>query len=217
MSAQVNCENCGKLNDPATAYCYACGHILPAGMNAIATRFLENGQVLRPELRWGTAYFGERHILRIRVRDSGRVVETQFQHACVLGRAAGDVAVDVDLTPYGAVEMGVSRQHAKLTHQSATVMVQDLGSVNGTYLNGVRLVPHQPRVLRDEDELCLGRLTLRVSFLMRPGEGQAEGEAPESASPMPAAPESPPAPAPPAALVVPEQSEQPGKPDEKET
>ena len=212
MSAQVNCENCGKPNDPATTYCYACGHILPAGMNAISTRFLENGQVLRPELRWGTAYFGERHILRIRVRDSGQVVETQFQHACVLGRAAGDVAVDVDLTPYGAVEMGVSRQHAKLTHQSATVMVQDLGSVNGTYLNGVRLVPHQPRVLRDEDELCLGRLTLRVSFLTRPAEGAEE--APVLASPAPAEPESPPAPEPPAAPAVPDQ---PGKPDEKET
>jgi pSer/pThr/pTyr-binding forkhead associated (FHA) protein len=85
-----------------------------------------------------------------------------------LGRAVEDVAPDIDLTPHKAVELGVSRRHVKLTRQSSTIMVQDLGSVNGTFLNGQKLMPYQPRVLRNEDELCLGRMTLRISFMSAP-------------------------------------------------
>jgi hypothetical protein len=167
MSGQV-CGNCQKTNPEDAAYCYACGHILPAGMEAIATQNLRDSRSLKPQLRWGTAYFGERNKLRLRVRDTGEVFEVSFRHNCVLGRAAGDSVPDVDLTPYGAVEAGVSRNHARLSRQSATIMVTDLGSVNGTFLNGVQLIPHQPRVLRNEDELGLGQLVLRISFLHQP-------------------------------------------------
>ena len=41
-----------------------------------------------------------------------------------------------------------------------TLTLVDLGSVNGTHLNGQRLVPNQPRVLRDGDEIRLGRLVV---------------------------------------------------------
>lgn len=168
MSGQI-CENCEKSNPPDALYCYACGHILPAGLNAIATHSLpDNFTDIQPQIRWGTAYFGDNMILRIRIRDTGAIIDAQFEHECLLGRAAGKTVPDIDLTPYRAVELGVSRQHARLTRHSETIMVQDLGSVNGTFLNGARLLPHQPRVLRNEDELCLGRLVMRVAFLRPP-------------------------------------------------
>jgi len=164
MADQV-CENCGKTNTAEDTYCFSCGHILPAGLQAISTHSLENDQSLQPQIRWGTAYFGEQSILRIRVHDSGEIIETRFDEECVLGRAAGSVHPDVDLTPFGAVEKGVSRMHVKLTRQNVTVMVQDLGSANGTFLNGEKLLPYQARVLRNEDELILGHLALRISFM----------------------------------------------------
>jgi hypothetical protein len=164
MSEQV-CENCSKPNPDDATYCYACGHILPVGLKAIHTHDLRNSKSLQPQIRWGTAYFGQQSILRVFVRHTGAVMEARFDHDCVLGRTAGGVEADIDLTPHDAVEMGVSRQHAKLTRQSATVMVQDLGSINGTFLNGERLIPHQSRVLRNEDELALGQMVLRISFL----------------------------------------------------
>jgi predicted component of type VI protein secretion system len=43
--------------------------------------------------------------------------------------------------------------------------VTDLGSANSTFLNGQRLMPHEPRVLRDNDEVRLGRLVFRVNFV----------------------------------------------------
>ncbi|MBN1564055.1 MAG: FHA domain-containing protein [Anaerolineae bacterium] len=164
---QVICENCGKPNAAHEGYCFACGNILPAGMQAIATRGLSNESTLKPQLRWGTAYFGDQMILRMHVRGANEWVEKHFSEECVLGRTASSDGC-IDLTEFGAVDLGVSREHAKLTRQSATIMVQDLGSTNGTYLNGQKLLPYQPRVLRNEDELSLGELVLRVSFMRSP-------------------------------------------------
>jgi hypothetical protein len=167
-SEQAVCENCGKPNPAHEAYCYACGHILPAGLQSIATHNLPGDQPLKPQLRWGTAFFGEHMILRVHVRDANELIETQFRNECLLGRVQHDTINSIDFSLYGAVELGVSREHAKLTRQSATIMVQDLGSTNGTFLNGQKLLPYQPRVLRNEDELNLGNLVLRVSFLRAP-------------------------------------------------
>lgn len=182
MTSQT-CENCGKPNPDESNYCYACGHILPAGLNAIATHALPNGEPLKPQIRWGTAYFGETSLLRIHIRHTGEVVEARFKKECVLGRKHADSEPDVDLGPFGAVDLGVSRLHAKLTEQTYTVMVQDLGSRNGTFLNGERLIPKQPRVLRNEDELRLGHLVLRISFLNAPESPAIE--LPPPSSPLP--------------------------------
>ncbi len=71
---------------------------------------------------------------------------------------------DIDLAPYGAIERGVSRQHSRLDVTEGTVMLTDIGSSNGTYLNGQRLLPNQPRILRDGDEIRFGKLVTHISF-----------------------------------------------------
>lgn len=163
MAEQV-CEQCGKSNPENETYCFSCGQLLPAGRAAIATHSLADDQHLKPQIRWGTAYFGDEMMLRIHVRCTNDVVQVVFKDECTLGRVGDKEKFEIDLSPWKANEMGVSRRHAKLTRQHDTVMVQDLGSMNGTFLNGQRLLPHQPRVLRHEDELSLGHLTLRISF-----------------------------------------------------
>jgi len=140
-------------------------------MKRVATHALEDEQSLKPQVRWGTAYFGDHSVLRIHVRHSGEIVETRFKEACVLGREIEESHPDLDLTPYDAVKLGVSRQHVRLTQKIATIMVEDLGSRNGTFLNGERLIPKQPRVLRNEDELRLGHMVLRISFRSAPKPG----------------------------------------------
>jgi len=42
--------------------------------------------------------------------------------------------------------------------------VVDLDSTNGTFLNGMRIMPHQPRILRDGDEIRLGLLKIIVKL-----------------------------------------------------
>ena len=51
--------------------------------------------------------------------------------------------------------MRVSRQHAKLWKDGETWQLEDLGSNNGTYINGVRL--QSATQLKHEDEIMGGR------------------------------------------------------------
>ena len=54
----------------------------------------------------------------------------------------------------------VSRQHTRLLLQPEGYMLEDLGSTNGTFLNGVRL--SQPILLSDGDEIGLGETVVLV-------------------------------------------------------
>lgn len=164
--AEQQCEHCGKINPDSETYCYACGHILPAGERAVQTRGLATNADITPQLRWGTAYFGDDTLLRMKVRDTNATIEAAFSGSCILGRTADGAgpAPDVDLTEHRAEELGVSRHHVRLRRETSTVMIEDLGSRNGTFLNGARMIPYQPRVLRNGDELRLGLLVLRVAF-----------------------------------------------------
>jgi pSer/pThr/pTyr-binding forkhead associated (FHA) protein len=67
---------------------------------------------------------------------------------------------EIDLDPYGAQEDGVGRKHAQLVLQGGQVCIEDLDSVNGTAVNKQKLAPHQPRPLKDGDELRLGKMVI---------------------------------------------------------
>jgi hypothetical protein len=78
-----------------------------------------------------------------------------------IGTAGED---EIDLTPYGAMDRGVSRVHSQLHLEAGKVYITDLGSTNGTYISGTRLEANTPTVLRKGDELLLGRLAVQVLF-----------------------------------------------------
>lgn len=69
---------------------------------------------------------------------------------------------EVDLSPFGGYRKGLSRRHAQLFIEDNMLKLVDLGSTNGTYLNGCQMLPHAPLVLRDGDEIQLGKLVLFV-------------------------------------------------------
>jgi pSer/pThr/pTyr-binding forkhead associated (FHA) protein len=72
----------------------------------------------------------------------------------------GGVFPDIDLTPYGAEEAGVSRRHFKVTVSGANYLIEDLNSTNFTLLNRQRLQPGTPTALADGDEIRRGRIRL---------------------------------------------------------
>jgi pSer/pThr/pTyr-binding forkhead associated (FHA) protein len=76
-----------------------------------------------------------------------------------------DVYPEVDLTESLAMESGVSREHACIFRRGDIIVVEDLGSTNGTLLNGERLAPFLPQILEDGDQLQLGKLLIDVFFV----------------------------------------------------
>jgi pSer/pThr/pTyr-binding forkhead associated (FHA) protein len=70
----------------------------------------------------------------------------------VAGRGADAAIVLPDVT--------VSREHVRLAVDNAGLSMTDLGSTNGTYVNGQRLAAG---MLREGDQLMIGKYHLRVS------------------------------------------------------
>jgi pSer/pThr/pTyr-binding forkhead associated (FHA) protein len=71
---------------------------------------------------------------------------------------------DIDLSTYAAYQMGVSRTHAILELAEDHLTLHDLGSRNGTFINGQRVTPEHPQLLHNGDEVRLGKMVLRLSF-----------------------------------------------------
>ena len=85
----------------------------------------------------------------------------------VLGRQAADSSSQprIDLSPYEAFQKGVSRMHAIIRRdEKLGMVVEDLASSNGTWLNGTRLQPYIPRVLHSGDVLKLSQIEITVAF-----------------------------------------------------
>ncbi|MDW8170984.1 MAG: FHA domain-containing protein [Anaerolineae bacterium] len=166
--AWVECRHCGKKNRVNDVFCYSCGQILETAMNQFDTRTFAEAT----SRQYSDAYFGPDTVLVINVRDSSEGLELRPQlrnHEMVIGRITGNSAMspDVDLSPMGAAELGVSRLHLALRYEASdnTIQIYDLGSANGSYINGQKLHPKELRVLRHGDELRLGRLVLHVRYL----------------------------------------------------
>lgn len=82
----------------------------------------------------------------------------------VLGRGSAPDANILDLSELGAHRHGVSRQHCLLWRRGKHLVVTDLDSTNGTYLNGELLRPHEEYLVADGDQLILGTLHATIFF-----------------------------------------------------
>lgn len=104
--------------------------------------------------------------LHIKILPTGRQIQLPPKAEVDIGRldAAHDILPDVDLTSDGGLEGGVSRRHCKIHQRDSNYLVEDVGSANGTFLNGSRLTPYLPHVLKDRDRLQVGHIKLRVTF-----------------------------------------------------
>lgn len=95
-------------------------------------------------------------------------VEDEFE----IGRAAdgaGALAADVE----------ISRRHARIARSGSSYTVEDLGSRNGTFLNGRRI--DKPEMLGVGDEIQLGGTTLIVQVGAIPAPPPAEPPTQEAA------------------------------------
>jgi pSer/pThr/pTyr-binding forkhead associated (FHA) protein len=65
---------------------------------------------------------------------------------------------DVDLTPHGGEQAGVSRRHARLIVEGGSYFVEDLDSTNFTFVNKQKLTAKTRQPVGDGDEIRFGRI-----------------------------------------------------------
>ena len=167
----IECPSCGRKHRPGTLFCSECGVYLPTGgrpgTEPIPGRELPSGQARA----WGGSQEGAEDSLlggtslMITVASTEREIQLPPGEDVHLGRldTAQDIFPDIDLTPDGGLKGGVSRRHCRIYAEDDDYYVEDLGSANGTFLNGERLTPYLPHVLREGDRLQLGRVELEIS------------------------------------------------------
>ncbi len=175
----ITCPKCGKVNRPGVLVCENCGTLLINGEQAGNTKqFEEEQENSRPAATEtaeifnaavstaGSIQFTENMILRLEIEEAPTPLLITPKAETTLGRRDPTTGTqpDVDLSAYAGYRLGVSRNHAIIRLKNRLLEIYDLGSSNGTSVNGVRLAPHQPHVLRDGDELMLGKMMIRVLF-----------------------------------------------------
>jgi hypothetical protein len=141
----VRCPVCRITYVPNTLFCTECGLYLLKSQD-LATDPLEAVHV-----KWRGETDDEPHRgrsvldmgpltvrLRISQGDQPRELEVRLTKPVRLGRMdpLHDIYPEVDLTEDMALDYGVSREHACIFRRGEHVLVEDLGSTNGTLLNG---------------------------------------------------------------------------------
>lgn len=98
--------------------------------------------------------------------ENGRLI-TKQEEAFILGRVSAEIKTFetlVDLTQFGALELGISRVHAMIRQTKDGYQIIDLESSNGTWLENQRLIPKQPYALNSGDRIRAGRLNMLVFY-----------------------------------------------------
>jgi len=118
-------------------------------------------------IRWGTATLGQRPTVKLIISTvPAEPIVIQPTHRLIMGRSDENIThIDINLAAYKAAQLGVSRCHAALEVVDKTLMISDLNSTNGTFLNGQRISPSQRRVVRDSDEILLGGPAIHVVYV----------------------------------------------------
>ncbi len=96
------------------------------------------------------------------IENTPDILRVNVGSSILLGRTAQAESQIVDLSVYGATELGVSRKHAMIKWEGPHLMIYDMASGNGTVLNETRLQPNIGYRLKDGDKLYLGHMPIKI-------------------------------------------------------
>jgi pSer/pThr/pTyr-binding forkhead associated (FHA) protein len=165
----IICPSCRHEEYDGEFFCSECGARIwgaseqpPPTMKFESGRLRDTSQPLMDPIAPDKLATGQ---IVLTVAGAPRPITLEGRTEYRLGREAADQQpVEVNLNPFGAREKGVSRVHATLRVDRQQVLLMDLGSSNGTQLNGTALAPNEPARLESGDEIRLGKLAIKIHF-----------------------------------------------------
>jgi pSer/pThr/pTyr-binding forkhead associated (FHA) protein len=152
--SHIYCSECGFQNSEAANYCARCGAMLEREQSEAETTLSYTPESLTEEGGEGVeGVEGPALVVRSGGGRSGEVFHLQGERTSVGRSPDCDIFLD-DVT--------VSRTHAVIAQQGGRFTIEDLGSLNGTFLNRHRI---EQAPLTDDDEVQIGKY--RFVFLAR--------------------------------------------------
>jgi pSer/pThr/pTyr-binding forkhead associated (FHA) protein len=157
------CPTCTFVNPPDAPICMQCGTLLSTTTDT--KNLLIDYDSQRPNLQ-PIGDLPKNSETPITLEIEGKPMSVPTNEVIIIGRgkATSNMQTNINLDSYHAQQKGVSRRHIQLLRRDTLIFVNDLGSTNGTWLNGQRLPPYTDRLLRSGDELRLGTLIIRIKF-----------------------------------------------------
>ena len=151
----IYCPECGFQNPESANYCAKCGALLvrDSGAETTMTYLPDEGDDDAAEALEELGVKGPALVVR---SGGGRAGETFHPEGerTTIGRSP-DCEIFLD-------DVTVSRKHAVLVRRDGSFFIEDLGSLNGTFLNRRRIESGQ---LADGDEVQIGKY--RLTFLLK--------------------------------------------------
>ena len=165
----IVCPNCKHTNINGAMFCSECGAQL-VGPDMFTTQNMATGQMQEPVNQNVAPPIKPPPVVALNtwvtlhLMDTGQMLPLSDRNEFTLGRISEGQPImpDVDLSPYQAYASGVSRLHAVIKQSINRVLIMDLGSANGTYVNGKRLNANVEQNLNNGDIIALGKLKMQV-------------------------------------------------------
>jgi hypothetical protein len=168
----ISCPTCNFDNLCGALVCAQCSVLLVKlegdTYNSTLTPPLPNPETVAPPIRLSTldqpALTANSLALYIGGRITPLIVDATRPVLLGRPRKDGGQQPHIDLTLYGGYERGISRRHAIIRSSDSGFVVEDLGSANGSSLNGKNLLPYTATSLKPNDRLKLGKLEILLYF-----------------------------------------------------
>jgi FHA domain len=159
------CPACGYNNDANAINCARCSHLLSKTKTVTDSTIPIVDKIVPAKRLYPRqiATLGAASVA-LYVDDTEEPLILEVVRQAILGRHEANSRSQprVDLTPYRAYEKGVSRLHAIIRRGDTGLMVEDLASTNGTWLNDSALEPYIGKPLKSGDRLRLGKLIIEI-------------------------------------------------------
>jgi pSer/pThr/pTyr-binding forkhead associated (FHA) protein len=145
------CPECGAEVSASMKFCAECGSKLGTGQSTVsyAPSFGEDGEPVTSGGAEGAALIELDQV----EGTAGRRMHDLSDEVVTVGRGQESSIFLDDVT--------VSRKHAEIVHGNSGYRIRDVGSLNGTYVNRVRVDAVD---LRNGDEIQVGKYRFRFVF-----------------------------------------------------
>lgn len=162
----VICPICEHENRSGVIVCEKCHNDLYVSLlEQVSTKQLDESR--ERAIQVGQSSPPSSNPIVVYIRNAPEPLIITRSGAVTVGRTdpkGGHEQPDLALDAFDAADMGVSREHIRIDAAVDVPTITDLGSYNGTYVNGQQLTPHKTYPLQSSDEVRLGRMILRFFY-----------------------------------------------------